>query len=203
MMREGKHLRRRGMAVAALTIVLSLAAPELAAPLDAATARSSSRTEMQARAAARPDLTARSERSAAGSARKAATQPGARIRAARARRRAARTRRQRTRRGKRTNRRVKRKGKRTKRQRTRTQRRNSAKGKRTKRRAAAAAKRSKGGSSKSLSTFGWLEILFFVLLPFLAVAGLLFGTDYQRKPRAPSRTKRKRSLVITPVSRKF
>ena len=54
-----------------------------------------------------------------------------------------------------------------------------------------------------MSTFGWLEILFFVLLPFLAVAGLLFGTDYQRKPRAPSRQKRKRSLVITPVSRKF
>ena len=50
---------------------------------------------------------------------------------------------------------------------------------------------------------GWLEVLFFVLLPFLAVAALLFGTDYRRKPRAPSRPRRKRSLVITPVSRKF
>ena len=45
--------------------------------------------------------------------------------------------------------------------------------------------------------------LFFALLPFLAVAALLFGTDYQRKPRAPSRPRRKRTLVITPVSRKF
>jgi len=58
----------------------------------------------------------------------------------------------------------------------------------------------KGGG---LSTMGWLEIGFFALLPFLAVAALLFGTDYQRKPRAPSRPRRKRSLVITPVSRKF
>jgi hypothetical protein len=202
MMREGKHLRRRGMAVAALTIVLSLAAPGLAAPLGAATARSSSRTEMQARATGRPELTARSERSAAGSARKAATQPGAKIRAARARRRAARARRSRARKGRRTKRKGKRKVKRTTRKGKRTQRRNAAKGKRTKRRAAAAAKGAKGGG-KSMSTFGWLEILFFVLMPFLAVAGLLFGTDYQRKPRAPSRTKRKRSLVITPVSRKF
>jgi cobalamin biosynthesis Mg chelatase CobN len=208
MMREGKSLRRRGFAVAALTIVLSLAVPELAAPVGAVTARSS-RTEMQARAASRPELAARSERSAAGSARKAAAQPSAKVRRARAKRKAARARRARARKGKRTKRKVKRKGKRTvkrtKRQRALAKRRNARKGKRTKarvKRNATAAKKSKGGG-KSLSTFGWLEILFFVLLPFLAVAGLLFGTDYQRKPRAPSRQKRKRSLVITPVSRKF
>ena len=73
-----------------------------------------------------------------------------------------------------------------------------------KKRAAAAAKKNKKKSGLAgLSLMGWLEVGFFALLPFLAVAALLFGTDYQRKPRAPSRPRRKRSLVITPVSRKF
>ena len=74
---------------------------------------------------------------------------------------------------------------------------------RTKKRNAAAAKKSQRGGGHSMTLIDWAEVAFFVLLPFLAVAGLLFGTDYQRKPRAPSRQKRKRSLVITPVSRKF
>lgn len=95
---------------------------------------------------------------------------------------------------------MKRKKSPTKRQGALAKKRNSAAAK--KKRNGQAAKKS-GGGGHSMSLIGWAEILFFVLLPFLAVAGLLLWTDYQRKPRAPSLSKRKRSLVITPVSRKF
>ncbi len=54
------------------------------------------------------------------------------------------------------------------------------------------------GSDKSLSMTDWLEIGLLVLAPFAAVALLLYITDLRRRPRAPSRTKRRRSLVITP-----
>jgi hypothetical protein len=53
-------------------------------------------------------------------------------------------------------------------------------------------------SDKSLSMTDWLEIGLLVLAPFAAVALLLYITDLRRRPRAPSRTKRRRSLVITP-----
>jgi hypothetical protein len=198
MMREGKTLRRRGVAVVALMIALCVGAPELVESAGAATPRPAARTELQARVSTRP-----------------AQQQPTKIQRARARRRALRaankrkrTRSTKKRRGKRKVKRgkkkVKRKAKRAKRGKlTIKQKRNRAKAKRAKNRkksGAAAGKKGKGGG---LSLMGWAEILFFVLLPFLAVAALLFGTDYQRKPRAPSRTKRKRSLVITPVSRKF
>jgi len=53
-------------------------------------------------------------------------------------------------------------------------------------------------SDKSLSKTDWLEIGLLALAPFAAVALLLYITDLRRRPRAPSRTKRRRSLVITP-----
>ena len=185
MMREGKHRRRRGVAIAALTIALSVAAPELAAPAGAAiAARSSSRTEL--------------------STRQAQTQPGAKIRRQRAARRAQRAAQAKKRRIAAKKRRSTRKKAVSKRRLTAAQKRKAARARRVaarKKSAAAASKKSKGGHSMTL--IDWAEVAFFVLLPFLAVAGLLFYTDHQRKPRAPSRQKRKRSLVITPVSRKF
>jgi hypothetical protein len=72
---------------------------------------------------------------------------------------------------------------------------------------AAAAHKKKGGSKskksskssgKSLSWSDWAGIALLVLAPFAAVALLLYITDLRRRPRAPSRTKRRRSLVITP-----
>jgi hypothetical protein len=47
----------------------------------------------------------------------------------------------------------------------------------------------------------WLAIGLLILAPFAAVALLLYITDLRRRPRAPSRSKRRRSLVITPTSK--
>ena len=204
MMREGRHRRRRGVAIAALTIALGVAAPELAAPAGATiAARAGSRTEVAARTQER--LVRPAQRSsAAASTRKAQTQPGAKIRRQRARRRAQRAAAAKKRRILAKNRRAVRKKKTVKRRQTAAQKRKAAQARRVaarKKNAAAAAK--KGTRGHSMTLIDWAEVAFFVLLPFLAVAGLLFYTDYQRKPRAPSRQKRKRSLVITPVSRKF
>jgi hypothetical protein len=196
MMRDRKTLRRRSVAVAALMIALCVGAPELVDAAGAATTRSEQRTELQARVTTRP----------AAVARRSAQQPGAAIRAQRARRKAARAAKARKRRRTVKKRRASAKKKRTAAQRKAAQRRNAAKAKRTanrKKRNAAAAKKANGGGGGGLTLAGWAEVLFFALLPFIAVAALLFWTDYQRKPRAPSRPRRKRSLVITPVSRKF
>ncbi len=188
MMRERKSLRRRSVAVVALLIALCVGTPELFEAAGAATVRPATRTEVQA-------------------ARPSAQQPGAAIRRQRARRRAQRAANSRKRKHTRTKRRTSRKKKLTKAQRQAAQRRNALAAKRAKNRkkrsAAAGKKGSKGSGLAALSLAGWFEVAFFVLLPFLAVAALLLWTDYQRKPRAPSRPRRKRSLVITPVSRKF
>jgi hypothetical protein len=50
----------------------------------------------------------------------------------------------------------------------------------------------------SLGWSDWLAIGLLALAPFAAVALLLYITDLRRRPRAPSRSKRRRSLVITP-----
>jgi hypothetical protein len=70
---------------------------------------------------------------------------------------------------------------------------------------AAAAKRKKGNAGKNaknngdgLSWSDWAGIGLLILAPFAAVALLLYITDLRRRPRAPSRSKRRRSLVITP-----
>jgi hypothetical protein len=62
-------------------------------------------------------------------------------------------------------------------------------------------KSKKKASGHSLSMKDWLEIVLLVLAPFAAVALLLYITDVRRRPRAPSRTKRRRSLVITPLNK--
>jgi hypothetical protein len=76
--------------------------------------------------------------------------------------------------------------------------------------AAVAARRHKNGSKSSkkskssgysLSAVDWLEIALLVLAPFAAVALLLYISDARRRPRAPSRSKRRRSLVITPLNK--
>jgi hypothetical protein len=71
--------------------------------------------------------------------------------------------------------------------------------------AAVAAKRHKkkkgAGSGYSLSAIDWLAIALLVLAPFAVVALWLYITDVQRRPRAPSRSKRRRSLVITPLNK--
>jgi hypothetical protein len=70
--------------------------------------------------------------------------------------------------------------------------------------AAVAAKRHKKKSKSSgysLSAVDWLEIALLVLAPFAAVALLLYISDVRRRPRAPSRSKRRRSLVITPLNK--
>jgi hypothetical protein len=71
--------------------------------------------------------------------------------------------------------------------------------------AAVAARRHKNKKSKSsgysLGGIDWLEIALLVLAPFAAVALLLYITDVRRRPRAPSRSKRRRSLVITPLNK--
>ena len=70
--------------------------------------------------------------------------------------------------------------------------------------AAVAAKRhkkNKKSSGYSLSAVDWLEIALLVLAPFAAVALLLYISDVRRRPRAPSRSKRRRSLVITPLNK--
>jgi hypothetical protein len=71
--------------------------------------------------------------------------------------------------------------------------------------AAAVAKRHKSkhkkGAGHSLSLIDYLEIALLILAPFAAVALFLYVSDVRRRPRAPSRTKRRRSLVITPLNK--
>ncbi len=193
MMRDQKILRRRGVAIAALTIALCVGVPELAAPAGATSAPTTGRSETTEQQVA-IELTA---------ARPNQTQPGANARRRRNLRRAARAKRQKKRRAAARRRKAARNKRAAKRKRNAKKRRNALAAKRAKNRRQRNAAAAKKANKKSMGFVDWAEVLFFVLLPFLAVAAFLFGTDYQRKPRAPSRHGRKRSLVITPVSRKF
>jgi hypothetical protein len=67
-----------------------------------------------------------------------------------------------------------------------------------KRRGQNQAARNNRGGGDSLGWSDWLAIGLLVLAPFAAVALLLYITDLRRRPRAPSRSRRRRSLVITP-----
>jgi hypothetical protein len=65
-----------------------------------------------------------------------------------------------------------------------------------------AAKRPKAVKSHALGMSGWAELLLLAVLPFGAVGATLLGTDRVRRPReprAPSPSKRRRTLVITPM----
>jgi len=208
--------RRRVMAFAAVVLALCVAAPELAAPVGAATPTAAGT------AASQPNghvvLVARRRSRAAirrarvraylkghpkVTARKLSAHPGAFARALRKKGIPAKTPRQ-----ARASRRHRRTGRVYVSAKVRRRRAAVAK-KRHRRRAGAAAiaarrhkknKKSKG-SGHSLSAVDWLEIALLVLAPFAAVALLLYITDVQRRPRAPSRSKRRRSLVITPLNK--
>jgi len=208
MMRRGKSVRRRVVAIAALVVAFAVAAPELAGPVGATTARSEQRTE-QTRPAARRTVTAAQQDRIAQYIRthpQVLVKQKAKLRKVRAKRRV-------------TKRRVSRKSRRkTRKQRAAARKRNAKKRrakakaqtrKRRARRGAAFAKRKhakkkkKSGSSTGTTLIHWAALLFLIALPFIAVALLLFGTDYRRRPRAPSNKKRRGVLVVTPVGRKY
>jgi len=216
MSQMGGSGRRRVMAAAAVVLALCVAAPELAAPVGAAT------PSPAGTAASRPDgkvvLVARRRTRAAirrahvraylrshpkVTARKLAAHPAAFARQLRKKGIPAKTPRQ-ARAG------IKRHKKRTRVSAKTRRRRAAIAAKRKHRRrvgaAAVAARRHKKAknsksSGHSLSAVDWLEIALLVLAPFAAVALLLYITDVQRRPRAPSRSKRRRSLVITPLNK--
>jgi hypothetical protein len=209
--------RRRVMAVAAVVLALCVAAPELAAPVGAATPSAAGT------AASQPNghvvLVRRRSRAAIrrarvraylrghprATARRMRRHPGALARALRRRGIPAKLPRQA---------RAGRKRSRPRYVSPKVRRRRAAAAARTRRRRAAvlAARRHKKSNKKSnkkkskssgysLSGVDWLEIALLVLAPFAAVALLLYITDVQRRPRAPSRSKRRRSLVITPLNK--
>jgi len=65
-----------------------------------------------------------------------------------------------------------------------------------------AAKKPKAVKNHALGMSGWAELFLLALLPFGAVGATLLGTDRARRPReprAPSPSKRRRTLVITPM----
>jgi len=215
MSQMGGSGRRRVMAAAAVVLALCVAAPELATPVGAATPSAAGTAASQpgghivlvARHRSRAALRrARVRAYLKGhpkvTARKLAAHPGAFARALRKKGIPAKTPRQ-----------ARVAAKRHKRTRVsaKTRRRRAAAAAHRKRRrragaAAIAAKRHKKhkkskSSGHSLSAVDWLEIALLVLAPFAAVALLLYITDVQRRPRAPSRTKRRRSLVITPLNK--
>jgi hypothetical protein len=207
-MRKRGFPRKRSFAVAAIVLVMSMAAPELAAPAGAVVARSANRIE-QARPAARHALaTKRRKRKAVRPL--TAAQRKARLRtylkahpgvvAAKLGKKPAAKKPAAKKPAKKHKKPVKaHKKKPVKR----------APAKKKKKRtaaaiaaAAAAAKRKKEQEKHALGTTGWAELLLLALLPFGAVGGVLLGTDRARRPReprAPSPSKRRRTLVITPL----
>jgi hypothetical protein len=67
---------------------------------------------------------------------------------------------------------------------------------------ARAAKKPKAVKTHPLGITSWTELLILALFPFGAVGAMLLGTDRARRPReprAPSPSKRRRTLVITPM----
>jgi hypothetical protein len=217
-MRKRGFARKRSFAIAAIVLAISVGAPELAAPAGAVIARTADRTEMQARPAGRPALAAKKRKVKKRKAPKRApmtaaqrkarlttylkAHPGvlakklgvapAKVKKPLAKKHKA----------------VKKKKKPAKGKKKRPVRRVPAKKKKKTAAAlaaAAAARRRKAAQKHALGTTGWTELLLLALLPFGAVGGVLLGTDLQRKPReprAPSPSKRRRTLVITPMRRR-
>jgi hypothetical protein len=227
-MRERGIGRRRFMAGAAVLIALSVAAPELASPASAATARASTRTEMQqSRPAARHELLAkrRKKRSKAALAKRRRARlirylrqhpalvaqhlraTGTKIRTAALRKKPRLVRAYlKTHPNLRKGSPAKVTPRKTVRKPIKAPRRAPTKKKKKKKvtaAALAAAKRKKNASkSHPLGLTGWGEILLLAMLPLLAVGLLLFITDRLRQPPAPPTPKRRRrTLVITPLHR--
>ncbi len=220
MVHLGGSGRRRGVAVAAILVALCVATPELAPVAGASTVRPASSVEMSAaRPATHVVLVARRRRRRSHAAirrarirrylkghpaylaRKLKAHPAVVARALRKKGIPAKTPRQARARIKHTKKRrayARAVAKRKKRPaRARRARATAAK----KRRGAKAKKAAKKSTSHPLKLVDWAEIGLLGLSPFAAVALLLFITDFRRRPRAPSRAKRRRSLVITPLNK--
>jgi hypothetical protein len=219
-MRMRGFARKRSFAVAAIVLALAVAAPELAAPAGALAARSTNRTELQARPAVRSALAAKKRK--VRRARKVkpltAAQRKARLttylkahpgvvakKLGVAPKKPLKKKPAKAKKGK------KRKPAKRKPLTAAAKRRAAAAAAKRRRAAALVAKRKRNsGAAKTkkaakkhaLGTTGWTELLLLALLPFGAVGGVLLGTDRVRRPReprAPSPSKRRRTLVITPM----
>ena len=192
------------MAIAAVVVALGVAAPELAPPAGAALARSANGIEMQSQPATHGVLVAKkTKRRKAAAKRKAKlakyikSHPGA----------------LKSLKGKKLTLKQKLKAKAALKKHAKKKKKKTAaaaraaqkKSKRKKVGAVALAANTKknknAGKGHPLGTTGYLEILLLALLPFAVVALVLCITDYQRTPRAPSPQRRRRTLVITPMSR--
>jgi hypothetical protein len=208
MMRRGKSVRRRVVAIAALVVAFAVAAPELAGPVGAVTTRSEQRTEQTRPAAHRTVTSAQKDqiRQYIRTHPQVLVKRKANLRKVKAKRRVAKRKVRRTGRKKTRKQRVAARKRAAKKRKAKAR---AAARKRRARRGAAVAKRKhtkkkkKSGSSTGKSLINWAALLFLIALPFIAVALLLFGTDYKRRPRAPSNKKRRGVLVVTPVGRKY
>jgi hypothetical protein len=220
-MRKRGFGRKRSFVIAAIVLAISVAAPELDAPAGAVVARSSARAELQARPADRSARVAkRRKRRVVKRATLTAAQRKARLQSyfrahpgvvakklGKAPVKAAKK--------PLKKKPAKRKGKKKKPLSPAAKKRAAAAARKrralaaAKKRRAAAAKKKKGAATKKntvkkhpLGTTGWTELLLLGLLPFGAVGAVLLGTDRARRPReprAPSPSKRRRTLVITPM----
>jgi len=208
-MRMRGYGRKRSFAIAAIVLVISVAAPEIDAPAGAVVPRTAARSAVQARPQAH---------GARAVAKRRKRKPVRRPRLTAAQRKARLQRYFKAHPGLVAEKLGKARVNTVKKPLTAAQRRRAAAARKRKaaaaarKRRAAAAKRKgkgKGGAAKSkpvkkhaLGLTGWTELFFLALLPFAAVAAVLLGTDRARRPReprAPSPSKRRRTLVITPM----
>ena len=219
-MRKRGFVRTRGLLIAAIVLAIGVAAPEMGAPAGAAVARSGVRSEVQARPAARSDRVAKKrKRKVVKRATLTAAQRKARLAsyfrahpglvAKKLGKTPVKTAKKPLKKKP-----AKKKAKKKKPLTAAQKRRAAAAAKKrraavaAKKRRAAAAKKKKAGTAKKavkkhpLGATGWTELFFLALLPFAIVAAVLLGTDRARRPReprAPSPSKRRRTLVITPM----
>ena len=221
-MRKRGFGRKRSLVIAAIVLAISVAAPELDAPAGAVVARSSARAELQARPAARSARVAkRRKRRVVRRAKLTAAQRKARLQSYfRAHpgvvaRKLGKTPVKTAKKPLKKKPAKRKKGKKGKPLSPAARKRAAAAARKrralaaARKRRAAAAKKKKGAATKQkplkkhpLGTTGWTELLLLALLPFGAVGAVLLGTDRSRRPRerrAPSPSKRRRTLVITPM----
>jgi valyl-tRNA synthetase len=218
-MRKRGFGRKRSLLIAAIVLAISVAAPELDAPAGAVVARAGTRAELQARPAARSARVAkRRKRKVVRRATLTAAQRKARLQsyfrahpgvvAKKLGKAPVKTAKMPLKKKPAKKKPAKRKKPLTAAARKRRAAAAAAVAAR-KRRAASAKKKTKSAAAKkkpvkkhALGVTGWTELFFLALLPFAAVAAVLLGTDRARRPReprAPSPSKRRRTLVITPM----
>jgi Fe2+ transport system protein B len=206
MMRKGTIGGRRGFAILAILVALAVASPELAAPAGAAVDRGAARQTMttaqkqkvQQYINAHPEVLTKHKKQLTTNKKGKIVKRKAKRKVTRKGRAAQRKRAAKKRKAKAKAKARKRKGKRRRVALTAKQRRarNAKNAKKSK-------KHKKGATSGTTKLIHGIALIFLIGLPFIAVGLLLFGTDYRRRPRAPSNKKRRRVLVITPVGRKY